>query len=119
MRTRMHAARSPHEANHFDLKQDPGGMIDIEFMVQYWTLLRAHAHPELTRQRGNIPILEALAGAGLLDAGTAQDLVDAYRRYLSVEHRFKLMERQALVAPEELGGFPAKVAAVWEQVFKR
>ena len=117
MRDRMRAAQSPHIAAHFDLKQDPGGMIDIEFMVQYWTLLRAPAHPELTRQRGNIPILEALAGAGLLDAGTAQDLMDAYRRYLSVEHRFKLMERQALVAPEELGDYPAKVAAIWGQVF--
>jgi glutamate-ammonia-ligase adenylyltransferase len=114
MRTRMRAALPAHDVTHFDLKQDPGGMIDIEFMVQYWTLLRAPAHPELTRQRGNIPLLEALAGAGLLDAGTARDLMDAYRRYLSVEHRFKLMERQALVAPEELGDYPAKVAAIWE-----
>ena len=117
MRTRMRAAQSPNDTPRFDLKQDLGGMIDIEFMVQYWTLRRAPAHPELTRLRGNIPILEALAGAGLLDAGTAQDLVDAYRRYLSVEHRFKLMERQALVAPEELGEHPAKVAAIWEKIF--
>ena len=119
MRTRMRAAKSPHATPRFDLKQDLGGMIDIDFMVQYWTLLRAPAHPALIRQRGNIPILEALAGAGLLDAGTAQDLVDAYRRYLSVEHRFKLMERQALVAPEELGDYPAKVVAIWQQVFQR
>ena len=119
MRTRMRAVKSPNDTPRFDLKQDPGGMIDIEFMVQYWTLRWAPAYPELARLRGNIPILEALAGAGLLDAGTAQDLVDAYRRYLSVEHRFKLMERQALVAPEELGEYPAKVAAVWQQVFQR
>ena len=90
-------------------------MIDIEFMVQYWFLWRAHQHPDLTRQRGTIPILEALADAGLLDAGTAQILVDAYRRYLSLEHRFKLMERQALVAPDELGDYPGKVATIWEQ----
>ena len=94
-------------------------MIDIEFMVQYWVLWRAHPHPDLTRQRGTIPILEALAGAGLLDAGTAQILVDAYRRYLSLEHRFKLMERQALVAPDELGDYPAKVAVIWEQQLLR
>ena len=115
MRTRMRAAQPPHDPTRFDLKHDPGGMIDIEFMVQYWVLWRAHQHPDLTRQRGTIPILEALASAGLLDAGTAQILVDAYRRYLSLEHRFKLMERQALVAPDELGDYPSKVTAIWEQ----
>jgi glutamate-ammonia-ligase adenylyltransferase len=117
MRARMRAALAPHDPDRFHLKQDPGGMIDIEFMVQYWTLQRAHDHPDLVRQRDNIHLLEALAGAGVLDAGTMQVLADAYRRYLSVEHRFKLMERQALVAPGELGDFPAKVTAIWERVF--
>ncbi len=115
MRTRMRAAQPPHDPARFDLKHDPGGMIDIEFMVQYCVLWRAHQHPDLTRQRGTISILEALAGAGLLDAGIAQILIDAYRRYLSLEHRFKLMERQTLVAPDELGDYPAKVTAIWEQ----
>ena len=119
MRTRMRAAQPPHDPARFDLKHDPGGMIDIEFMVQYWVLWRAHQHPDLTRRRATIPILEALAGTGLLDAGIAQILVDAYRRYLSLEHRFKLMERQALVAPDELGDYPAKVAAIWGQQLLR
>ena len=117
MRTRMRAAQPPHDPARFDLKHDPGGMIDIEFMVQYWVLRWAHQHPELTRQHGTIPILVALAGARLLDAGAAQILVDAYRRYLSLEHRCKLMERQALVAPDKLGEFPSKVAAMWNDIF--
>ena len=31
----------------FDLKQDAGGIADIEFLVQYWVLAAAHEHPQL------------------------------------------------------------------------
>ncbi|MHB8345607.1 MAG: bifunctional [glutamate--ammonia ligase]-adenylyl-L-tyrosine phosphorylase/[glutamate--ammonia-ligase] adenylyltransferase [Acidiferrobacterales bacterium] len=113
MRARMRSAVTRHAEHLFDIRQDPGGMIDIEFMVQYWFLWRAHEYPELAGFRDNIHLLEALAGAGLLDAQDAAVLVRAYRRYLSVEHRLKLLERQALVAAGELGEFPEQVVRIW------
>ncbi len=113
MRARMRAAVPAHAENLFDIRQDPGGMIDIEFMVQYWVLWRAHEYPGLIGYRGNIHLLEALAGAGLLDTRDAEVLVRAYRRYLFVEHRLKLLERQTLVAVGELGEFPGQVVRIW------
>ena len=118
MRARMHAAQAPHDAREINLKQDPGGMIDVEFMVQYAVLRWAHDHPGLIQHRGNIPLLEALQARGLLDAAPAGLLRDAYRHYLGVEQRLKLMERRPLVAPRELGDFPQRVQALWREWFE-
>lgn len=117
MRTRMREAQPPHAPDVFDLKHDPGGMIDVEFMVQYAVLRWAQDHPELIRHRGNIPLLEALEGGGLLDAAPAGLLRDAYRHYLAAEQRLKLMERRPLVAVTELGDRPQQVTALWREWF--
>ncbi|HWR87278.1 MAG TPA: bifunctional [glutamate--ammonia ligase]-adenylyl-L-tyrosine phosphorylase/[glutamate--ammonia-ligase] adenylyltransferase [Acidiferrobacterales bacterium] len=118
MRARMHAAQAPHDPGEINLKHDPGGMIDVEFMVQYAVLRWAHDHPELIRHRGNIPLLEALEARGLLNTAQAGLLRDAYHRYLGVEQRLKLMERRPLVAPQELGDFPQRVRALWQEWFE-
>jgi glutamate-ammonia-ligase adenylyltransferase len=118
MRARMREAQAPHDPGEINLKHDPGGMIDVEFMVQYAVLRWAHDHPELIRHRGNIPLLDALQARGLLDPAPAGLLRDAYHRYLGVEQRLKLMERRPLVAPQELGDFPERVRALWREWFE-
>ena len=65
MRARMAAGASVNRTPLFDLKHDPGGMVDIEFAVQYLVLAHAHAHPELTRNAGNIALLQIAADVGL------------------------------------------------------
>jgi len=117
MRLRMREAQSPHDPGQIDLKHDPGGMIDVEFMVQYALLRWAHDHPELIRHRGNIPLLEALEARGLMDPAQAGLLRDAYRHYLGAEQRLKLMERRPLVAVAEAGKYPEQVTALWRQWF--
>jgi glutamate-ammonia-ligase adenylyltransferase len=118
MRERMHAAREPRAPGQFDLKHDPGGMIDVEFVVQYALLRWAHDHPELTRFRGNIPLIEALESRGLLDSAQAELLRTAYRQYLAAEQRLKLMERKPLVERAALGDTPERVVALWREVFE-
>ena len=117
MREKMAAAQPPHEAGQTDVKHDPGGIVDIEFMVQYWVLRWAHEHPGLTRHTDNIHILEALKAEGLLESERARLLTEAYRRYLSVEHRLKLMERGSLADAAELNDWPERVREVWKDVF--
>lgn len=117
MREKMATEKVRHDASRADVKHDPGGIVDIEFMVQYWVLRWAHEHPGLTRHTDNIHILEALRAEGRLDPGRARLLAEAYRRYLSVEHRLKLMERGSLADPAELDDWPQKVRAIWNEVF--
>ncbi len=118
MRARMHEAQPAHDPGQINLKHDAGGMIDVEFMVQYAVLRWAHDHPELIRHRGNIPLLETLEQRGLLDSAQAGLLREAYRRYLGTEQRLKLMERRPLVAPAELGDYPERVRALWRETFE-
>ena len=117
MREKMFTAQVSRTGELFNLKHDRGGIVDIEFMVQYWVLLWAARHPELTRHTDNIGILEALVASALLPQERAQRLVDAYRCYLSADHRLKLAEREPLIDRQELFGFPEIVAEIWHDVF--
>ncbi|UCH52299.1 MAG: bifunctional glutamine synthetase adenylyltransferase/deadenyltransferase, partial [Pseudomonadota bacterium] len=117
MRAKMQAAQPPHEPGNFDIKHDRGGIVDIEFMVQYAVLRSAREHPELIEHTDNIHLLQALADAGCIERAQAQTLTEAFRRYLSMEHRLKLMERRPLAPRAELGDLPVQVAAIWDQTF--
>ncbi len=116
MREKMSVELAP-DNGLFDVKHGRGGIVDIEFMVQYWVLRWAARHPELTHHTDNISILGGLARAGLLPQERTQLLVDAYRRYLATEHRLKLAEQKPLIDRRELSGFPESVAQVWHEVF--
>ncbi len=118
MREKMAAAHSGGDAD-FDVKHDRGGIVDIEFMVQYWVLARAHAFPEVTEPRDNIHIMEALAARDLVPPEWAEVLINAYRRCLSIEQRLKLMERGARLPRAELGDVPDAVLKIWNQVFEQ
>jgi glutamate-ammonia-ligase adenylyltransferase len=89
MRKRMVDAKPNHSAL-FDLKQDPGGMIDIEFIVQFLVLQHAAAYPELTANFGNIALLRMCGELGLIDAGLAARVADAYRQYRKLQHQLRL-----------------------------
>ncbi len=70
-----------------DIKREPGGIVDIEFMVQYLVLAWAAEHPALADWTDNVRILEAAAGVGLLEAKTATALKDAYLALRAERHR--------------------------------
>jgi len=117
MRARM-ADGHPNRTPLFDLKHDPGGMVDIEFAVQYVVLAHAHAHPELTRNAGNIALLGIAADAGLLDASLARAAADAYREYRRLQHQVRLTgAAHARVEPDAQAARRASVETLWTAVF--
>jgi [glutamine synthetase] adenylyltransferase / [glutamine synthetase]-adenylyl-L-tyrosine phosphorylase len=117
MRRRM-AAGHPNPTALFDLKHDPGGMVDIEFIVQFLVLAHAHRHPALTRNAGNIALLGMGAELGLLPGALASAVADAYRLYRRLQHQIRLTgAAHARVAPEALAAPRAAVAALWKHVF--
>jgi glutamate-ammonia-ligase adenylyltransferase len=89
MRRKMHAGH-PNPGPLFDLKHDAGGMVDVEFAVQYLVLLHSHAHTELTRNAGNIAICALAADLGLLAREVASAAADAYRDYRRQQHQVRL-----------------------------
>lgn len=117
MRQRV-ADGHPNRSALFDLKHDRGGMVDIEFVVQYWVLLHAREHREFVRNAGNISLLRIAAQSGLISADEADTIGAIYRHYRKLQHRMRLdgMEK-ARVAPDEVQGEREAVTALWKRVF--
>ena len=89
MRAQMFDAH-PNKSELFDLKHDRGGMIDIEFIVQYLVLAHAYRHPQLTGNLGNIALLKMAGELGLIPLETAMTVRDGYREYRRRQHAERL-----------------------------
>lgn len=108
----------PNPTDLFDLKHDRGGMVDIEFTVQYLVLLHSRAHPQLTRNAGNIALLREAGELGLIDATLALAVGDAYRLFRARQHQLRLDgQAHARVAPASVAPQTAQVHALWRAVF--
>ena len=117
MRKRMHDAH-PNRSEDFDLKHDSGGMIDIEFIVQYLVLLHAHEHEELTADIGNIALLKLAGQIGLIDTRLATQVADAYREFRRLQHKIRLRgEDRARIEPTTIATMRDAVIALWQIIF--
>ncbi len=116
MRERMRSEHSKLQPGRFDLKQDPGGIADIEFLAQYWVLRHVPEHPPLAEFADTIRHLESVGSAALVDHGIIDRLVDAYRRYREAAHHLSLEQRPAVVEEGPFSELRSGVAAIWQQV---
>ncbi len=117
MRRRMLAGH-PNPTPRFDLKHDMGGMVDVEFAVQYLVLAHAHEHEELTRNLGNIALLRIAGELGLVPAPLAAAAANAYRDYRRLQHQIRLTGApHARVDPLAHVERRAAVDALWAHVF--
>ncbi|MCU0765222.1 MAG: bifunctional [glutamate--ammonia ligase]-adenylyl-L-tyrosine phosphorylase/[glutamate--ammonia-ligase] adenylyltransferase [Burkholderiaceae bacterium] len=117
MRRRMLEGH-PNRSGLFDLKHDRGGMVDVEFIVQYLVLAHSHGQPRLLGNLGNIALLRIAGELGLLDARLAAEVGDAYRRYRKLQHELRLNNAEFARVPAD--GVAAETAAVrtlWRAVF--
>nr|NIW25401.1 bifunctional [glutamate--ammonia ligase]-adenylyl-L-tyrosine phosphorylase/[glutamate--ammonia-ligase] adenylyltransferase [Gammaproteobacteria bacterium] len=117
MRTRMRTELSGSKTGEFDLKQDAGGLADIEFLVDYWVLANAEYYPELVEFPDNIRQLEALARTGLVAADRCQRLIETYIRIRERLHDLALGDQRRVVSEAELTDERAWVTSVWEETF--
>jgi glutamate-ammonia-ligase adenylyltransferase len=117
MRKKMADAK-PNPTALFDLKQDAGGMIDIEFIVQFLVLQHAAAYPQLTANSGNIALLKLCGDLGLIDAGLAASVGDAYRQLRKLQHQLRLQGQDlARVEPALVAAHAANVTRLWHAIF--
>ena len=116
MRERMRAGHGVTREGHFDLKQDRGGIADIEFLAQYWVLRDVHRYPPLAEFADTIRHLESVGSAALVDHRVIDRLVDAYRAYRQAAHHLSLEQRPPIVDAGAYGAMRAQVAAIWDQV---
>ena len=121
MRRKVHEGH-PNPTNDFDLKHDAGGMVDIEFIVQFLVLAYSHQHPQLIGNLGNIALLRIAAEVGLIETDIAKAVGDAYRLLRARQHRLRLdgAEKTRIHLSNESDLLVARdnVSLLWKRVFK-
>jgi [glutamine synthetase] adenylyltransferase / [glutamine synthetase]-adenylyl-L-tyrosine phosphorylase len=117
MRERMRQEHLQPVPEKFDLKQGVGGMVDIEFIVQYLALLHAHEYPEIIRWSDNVRILNALNRTGIINDQTAHILRDGYLTYRAMVHRLSLQNKSAIVTANRFLKLRKIILKVWENYF--
>ena len=100
----------------FDLKQDAGGIVDIEFMVQYAALAWSREHPAVLRYTDNIRILEGLEQDGLIPAADAALLREAYKAFRAVAHRQALQKEAGVVTGDQFVVERQHVRRIWSEL---
>lgn len=120
MRRKVHAGH-PNPSADFDLKHDAGGMVDIEFIVQFLVLAYSNMHPQLIGNLGNIALLRIAGEVGLIQASIAQQVGDAYRLLRARQHRLRLdgaeKTRVDLGLEPQLVEAREVVLTLWQEIF--
>ena len=121
MRHKVHAGH-PNSSSEFDLKHDPGGMVDIEFIVQFFVLAYSRQYPDLLGNLGNIALLGIAARHGLITDVQALEIANAYRMFRAQQHRLRL--DGADKTRVQIGDYPefahakSHVIVLWKTVFE-
>jgi glutamate-ammonia-ligase adenylyltransferase len=114
MRERMRQELLKPENGVLDLKQDPGAMVDIEFLVQYLVLLHSHKYNGLLKWTDNVRLIQALIETGAMDEYTAHVLKHAYLIYRAAAHQLSLQEKPAKVPRKEFNHLQKRVQEIWQ-----
>jgi glutamate-ammonia-ligase adenylyltransferase len=105
------------EEGEFHLKQGNGGIVDIEFMVQYAVLAWSHRVPKLAHWSDNVRILETLGEEGLFEREECEALTEAYLAYRSAAHQLSLQQHESIAPADSFVEARAAVNAKWQQLF--
>jgi glutamate-ammonia-ligase adenylyltransferase len=118
MRTKMRRELLKPDSNIFDIKQDSGGIVDIEFLVQYLVLTHACNHEELLEWTDNVRLIHTLIETSVIQEFDAHILKHAYLIYRAVAHKLSLQEKPARVPMERFHLLRSKVEQIWNAFFK-
>lgn len=117
MRKRMNASHT-YVKGRFDLKHGLGGMIDVEFIVQYLVLAYAHNNPKLCENRANIHILRLASALSLIPPELGELVADAYRTLRQSQHALRLQGYVDAWVPEEsMSKQTTLIRTLWKKVF--
>ncbi|MBL0732004.1 MAG: bifunctional [glutamate--ammonia ligase]-adenylyl-L-tyrosine phosphorylase/[glutamate--ammonia-ligase] adenylyltransferase [Desulfosarcina sp.] len=117
MRSKMRKEQKKTDPEYFNIKQDIGGMVDIEFLVQYLILLNAHEHIELVKWSDNIRQLDSLAETKIIPKIEADFFKKTYITYRKAVHKLNLQETPPIVPEDKFKEIRVKVEKIWSKLF--
>lgn len=117
MREKMFNHLSEGNQDKFDLKQDRGGITDIEFITQYLVLANAAEYPQLTVWSDNVRILTLAAELNIINPSDAEQLIEAYKVYRSTGHKLALAQQKLISHVEKYQAHIENVKRIWQGTF--
>ncbi|MGF1859145.1 bifunctional [glutamate--ammonia ligase]-adenylyl-L-tyrosine phosphorylase/[glutamate--ammonia-ligase] adenylyltransferase [Photobacterium profundum] len=115
MRHKMREHLGSKKAGMFGLKQDKGGITDIEFLAQYLVLQHSHIEPYLTRWSDNVRIFDTMAECEVLSLPQASALKQAYCVMRDDIHRLNLLGLPAYVDESQFVTERETVQKIWQE----
>ena len=115
MRKRINRENRRSTNNTFDLKFGRGGLLDIEFMLQYLILRWANQHPQLVEETESEALMHALVETKILNATDGQLLGEILDKYLRTENLLKLQEKSTLVPEEQFVSERKWITQLWQR----
>jgi glutamate-ammonia-ligase adenylyltransferase len=106
-------------ADQFDIKHSPGGMVDAEFVVQFWVLAYSAIYPDLMENLGNIELIKIATVHNLVPAQIGQSAADAYQILREKQHQARLQDSKGLIPIEEANIEQPAIQALWDFVFEK
>ncbi len=100
MRARMRAELDRSTGTHFDLKQGAGGLVDLEFLLQYLVLRESAARPTLQSPRETPALIEAMKTEAVFDSDLAGRLLASHAVLVAAGLRCTLDRRARIVSPD-------------------
>ncbi|TOG78320.1 bifunctional glutamine synthetase adenylyltransferase/deadenyltransferase [Vibrio parahaemolyticus] len=117
MREKMRDHLGGKKSGRFMIKQDVGGITDIEFLAQYLVLNYSHEKPKLTRWCDNVRIYETLIAQGVMEEDQAMQLIGAYTTMRNEIHHRNLLNLDADVVEDKFVAEREWVKQAWNQWF--
>ncbi|MEI6744985.1 MAG: bifunctional [glutamate--ammonia ligase]-adenylyl-L-tyrosine phosphorylase/[glutamate--ammonia-ligase] adenylyltransferase [Methylococcaceae bacterium] len=114
MREKMRENLATKSAEKFDLKQSAGGIVDIEFMVQFGILANAAKFADLTIFTDNVRLLESLQIAGVISENDMKVLKSAYCAYRDTGHKRVLQGDKTIINAQEFVELREQVTQIWQ-----
>jgi len=118
MRLKMRTSLEKKKAGQFDVKQAAGGIVDIEFMVQYLVLGHAHQYPEVIAYTDNIRMLESLIQTQIIENNFGDSLIEIYQRYRDFMHAQALQEVAGLANDERFSEERQHINQFWQELME-
>ncbi len=115
MREKMYDSLAPKSTKEFDIKHSRGGIVDIEFLVQFMVLAYAADIPELAFFTDNLRLLEKLSNLSIINEQEREALVHCYCLYRDFGHHKVLQEQPTLTQQPDFGSYQQQIEAIWNK----
>ena len=116
MKDHLGSSKEQKKDGIFHLKQDAGGIVDIEFMAQYAVLAWSGTNKDLAHYSDNVRILEDAAKSGCLSSDDATALIQAYLRERAESHRLALANQSMQVSASDWHDTRMTVCKLWQRL---